>query len=77
MKEELTAELYGSWRQHPVTQALFAVMAQEIEDIKETWLRDNFSGEIEQARERERAQIYRALISQTAEEFLQSVGESE
>jgi hypothetical protein len=80
MTDEMTPELYGSWRRHPVTEALFAVMAREIEDIKESWLSDHFSEEapvaalLSQAREKERAIVYRALISQTAEEFLQSVG---
>ena len=80
MTEDLTAELYSSWRRHPVTEALFARMAAEVEDIKESWLSDHFSEAtpmaalLSQAREKERAVVYRALISQTAEEFLQSVG---
>lgn len=81
MKEEITAELYNSWRQHPVTQAIFAVMAQEIDDIKDSWLHDHFhTGDdaatilLAQAKEKERALVYRALISQTADEFLQAAG---
>ena len=81
MKEELTAELYSSWRQHPVTQAIFGLMAQQVEDSKESWLSGHFTNEanfeatvLMQAREQERARIYQALISQTADQFLQSVG---
>lgn len=80
MTDELTAELYSSWRRHPVTEALFARMASEVEDIKESWLSGHLSEGtpmaelLSQAREKERAFVYRALISQTAEEFLQSVG---
>jgi hypothetical protein len=80
MKDELTAEIYNSWRRHPVTEALFARMAAEVEDIKESWLSDHFNEAsptatlLAQAREQERAFVYRALISQTADEFLQSVG---
>ena len=82
MNSELTAELYSSWRQHPVTEALFARMAQEVEQAKESWLNGHFTHEnnsdatfLVQAREQERARVYRALMSQTADEFLQSVGD--
>lgn len=81
MTDEISAELYSLWRKHPVTEILFQKMAQEIEDIKESWLSDHFNEAtpmatlLSQAREQERAIVYRALISQTAEEFLQSVGE--
>lgn len=80
MTDDMTPELYSSWQRHPVTEALFARMAQEVEDIKESWLSNHFSEAtpmamlLSQAREQERAIVYRALISQTAEEFLQSVG---
>jgi len=81
MNSELTAELYSSWRRHPVTEALFTRMSEEIERAKESWLDGHFTHEgnsdatfLVQAREQERARVYRALINQTAEEFLQSVG---
>lgn len=81
MADEITAELYSSWKRHPVTDALFSWMVQEIEDSKEAWLNGNFTHEgnsdatfLIQARQQERARIYRELISQTAEEFLQALG---
>lgn len=82
MTDDMTAELYSSWRRHPVTEALFARMEQEVEQAKESWLDGHFTHEgnsdatfLVQAREQERARVYRAIISQTAEEFLQSVGD--
>lgn len=83
MIDEESAELYSSWRRHPVTEALMASFQRDIETAKQRWLDGNFTDEsnasatfLIQAREQERARVYRSLIDMTAEEFLQQVGES-
>lgn len=80
MKTELTAELYDSWRHHPVTEALFVWMVSEIELAKSRWLNGDFTHEgnsdatfLVQAREQERSRVYRDIIQLTGEEFLQQV----
>ena len=78
---EMTAELYSSWRSHPVTQALFEAFSRLNEDAKESWLSGHFTDEsnasgtfLVQAREQERARVFRMLIELTGEDFLQLVG---
>jgi hypothetical protein len=81
MKPEETIELYNSWRKHPVTEVLFAALEQEIEQVKSSWLDGHFTHEgnadatfLVQARQQERARVYREFIEKTGEEFLQLVG---
>jgi len=81
MKAEETVELYNSWRKHPVTEVLFATLEQDIEAVKQSWLDGHFTHEgnadatfLVQARQQERARVYREFISRTGEEFLQLVG---
>lgn len=80
MNDELSVELYSSWRRHPVTEAILGSFSRQNEDAKEAWLMGNFTDEsnsaatfLIQAREQERARVYRALIEMTGEEFLQLV----
>jgi hypothetical protein len=81
MTDEATIELYNSWRKHPITEVLFASLQQEIESVKESWLDGHFTHEgnadatfLVQARQQERARVYREFINRTGEEFLQLVG---
>lgn len=82
MDKEAAIELYNSWKKHPVTEVLFEYFRSEVEEAKERWLSGHFTHEgnadgtfLVQAREQERARVYRTLIEQTGEDFLQIVGE--
>ena len=81
MKPEETVELYNSWRKHPVTEVLFEILRQDIETVKQSWLEGHFTHEgnsdatfLVQARQQERARVFRELIERTGEEFSQLVG---